>query len=257
MSDLAELAVRFRTAGYNWEGRPWTLVPSLVVLGEQISVVHPDGKPGDGTVASKAHDQVSPNSDHRPRPTTGAGVVRAIDVGEDDDKDPMVDALYRSRDPRIAYIIYESRVVFSYPRNGYPAWVWQPYTGPAPHSHHFHLSTLRTTTADNDTRLWAIGDGMPHKHTPMPDELPRGWADQTWDDWVKASGTDPKSRTWTFYREDLSWVYTRVIRPMEARIASLEARVRALEKTGGGFGDGLNAEQVKAIINGSSIVAPD
>lgn len=96
---------------------------------------------------------------------------------------------------------------------------------------------------------------MPHKHTPMPDELPRDWADQTWNDWVQASGTDPKSRAWTFYREDLSWVYTRVIRPLEARVAALENRVRALEQTGGRPGS-LNEAQVKAIVN-SAVVHVD
>lgn len=86
-----------------------------------------------------------------------------------------------------------------------------------------------------------------HTHTPMPEDLPRDWADKTWDQWVARSGTSPESRTWTFYREDLSWVYDRIIKPLEDRVAALE----------GGGTDGLNAAQVKAIINDSQIVAPE
>lgn len=88
-----------------------------------------------------------------------------------------------------------------------------------------------------------------HKHEPMPDELPRGWADDTWDTWVEETGTDPNSRTWTFYREDLSWVYTRVIRPLRSAMAGLQQamkllteRVRKLESSGGGSGDVTRAE---------------
>lgn len=165
---------RFRVAGTNYEGRSWTLVPSLVVLARQVSNLYPENQPGDGTVASKRHDEVSPNSDHRPRPHTGPGVVRAIDVGEHLDDDPMVDALIKSRDPRIAYVIYEGQAVYSWPHNGYPAWTIQPYRGAAPHSGHFHLSTLRSETHDRDTRLWTITD----EEDPMGS--PSNWTEDDW-----------------------------------------------------------------------------
>lgn len=69
-----------------------------------------------------------------------------------------------------------------------------------------------------------------HRHTPMPSELPRKWADESWKTWVARSGTDPSTRAWTFYREDLSWVYDRVIHPLEKRVAELEKRVAELER---------------------------
>lgn len=89
------------------------------------------------------------------------------------------------------------------------------------------------------------GQMTDHKHDPMPEDLPRDWADDTWKTWVAASGTDPKSRTWDFYREDLSWVYTRVIAPLEARCQALEERVRLLEQTGGG---GVSEAKVREMI---------
>jgi hypothetical protein len=151
---------RWRVAGTNWEGRDWYLAPSLRQLARQISADQPDGQPGDGTVASKGHDEQSPNSDHRPRPftaTTGA-IVRGIDVGETTDQvgRRIVDAIVESRDPRVMYIIYERRSIWAEPHNGYLAWEWQPYTGLAPHTGHFHLSSRRTAEADNDTRPWSI-----------------------------------------------------------------------------------------------------
>lgn len=153
---------RFRKGpAKNWEGREWVLAPSLVVLAAQIETVWPEPEPGDGTVASKAHDQTSPNSDHRPAPHDDwtMAIVRAIDSGETSEQvtQEIVDALVRSRDPRIMYLIYEGRSCWSVARNGFLAWVWQPYGGVNPHEGHFHLSTKRTATADNDIRPWDIG----------------------------------------------------------------------------------------------------
>ncbi len=68
-----------------------------------------------------------------------------------------------------------------------------------------------------------------HSHTPAPEALPRSWADGTWEEWCLRSGTDRTSRTWDFYREDLGWVYSRVIAPLERQVAILEARVAELE----------------------------
>ena len=73
--------MRFRIAGTNWEGRLWTTSSPIGRLALQIDAAHPQGHPTDGTVASKAHDAASPNSDHRPHPFKGAGIVRAIDIG--------------------------------------------------------------------------------------------------------------------------------------------------------------------------------
>lgn len=153
--------MRFAKKGVNWEGRGWFLAPGLVVLAEQIETQWPEPQPGDGTVASKAHDATSPTSDHRPSPydaQTGA-IVRALDCGETSETitQDLVDALVDSKDSRIMYLIYEGASIWSVVHNGIPAWTWQDYNGPSPHEGHFHLSTKRTATADNDTRPWSIG----------------------------------------------------------------------------------------------------
>lgn len=154
----------------NWEGRWWTLAPCLVVLAEQIETKWPNREEGDGTVASENHDKISPTSDHRPSPyeAQSGATVRAIDSGETSEAitQGLVDALVASRDSRIMYLIYEGRSCWSIPRNGKPAWTWQKYNGVNPHDGHFHLSTKRTTAADNDTRLWKIEAEGDEEMTP-------------------------------------------------------------------------------------------
>jgi hypothetical protein len=92
----------------------------------------------------------------------------------------------------------------------------------------------------------AIGDAMTHRHIPMPEDLPRSWADNPWAVWVARSGTDPNSRTWDFYREDLSWVYDRVIRPLETKVAALEAKVALLQSGGSGSDAVARSEAARA-----------
>lgn len=84
-----------------------------------------------------------------------------------------------------------------------------------------------------------VGEEMAadHKHNPAPSDLPRSWADGAWQMWVERSGTNNDTRTQDFYREDMSWVYTRVIRPLEGELSTqadeirdLESRVAQLEK---------------------------
>ena len=71
---------------------------------------------------------------------------------------------------------------------------------------------------------------MGHEHTPPAGET-HDWADSAWAEWVDYSGTNPATRGWNFQREDLSWVYTRVIKGLEKRITKLEAEkvVRSFE----------------------------
>ena len=94
---------------------------------------------------------------------------------------------------------------------------------------------------------------MAHTHNPMPEELPRDWADAAWDEWVAASGTTANTRTWDFYREDLAWVYSRVIAPLESKVAQLTERVKQLEQAGSG---GVSEARVKQIIAASKVTPP-
>lgn len=147
---------RFRLEGNNWEPRPYIVSGGLRVLLGQVEELDPVRRPGDGTVASKAHDSLSPSSDHRPFPYTGPGVVRAADIGEWTDAwaDELVHAIRESRDTRIKYIISDGMSCWSVPRNGFDAWEWQPYNGANPHETHAHLSVL--PKADTDLREWDL-----------------------------------------------------------------------------------------------------
>lgn len=153
---------RFRRSGTNWEGRKWEVVAPIGTLAGQIEAAHPARHGADGTVASKGHDANSPTSDHRPKPTTGSGVVRAIDIGEHaNEVDGILDAIRASKDPRVRYGIHDGRIFSSYPRGGVAPYTWRPYTGGG-HRNHGHLSTL--DTADNQGAPWDIGTGT----TPPP-----------------------------------------------------------------------------------------
>lgn len=59
---------------------------------------------------------------------------------------------------------------------------------------------------------------------------PRGWADSVWREYARETGTDPSTRTWNFWREDLAWVWKREIQPLEDKVKVLEARVKQLEE---------------------------
>ena len=91
--------------------------------------------------------------------------------------------------------------------------------------------------------------GLPpmHNHTIPPDALPRHWADQAWDEWVQRSDTNPDSRTWELYREDLGWVYSRIIEPLEQQVAELRQEVRDLQ-------NGANALTLPATV---TLVQPE
>lgn len=141
---------RFRRSGLNWEGRPWRTSSGLNALMDEIEAAWPNQGPADGTVASKRHDAVSPNSDHRPRPTVGAGVVRAVDAGEyvEGQGEALAEALLVSRDPRIRYVIHEDRIFSSYSTSHRPSWTWGTYSGSNAHLNHVHVSLNRLGDED-------------------------------------------------------------------------------------------------------------
>jgi hypothetical protein len=58
----------------------------------------------------------------------------------------------------------------------------------------------------------------------------RNWANDIWNQYVAAGGsTVPESRTWRTSREDLAWIYTKFIAPLEAEVAENSTRIRNLE----------------------------
>lgn len=144
--------MRFRRSGTNWEPRPWEVSGPVDSLADEIEAAYPDPRGADGTVASRTHDLNNPNSDHRPHPTTGPGIVRAIDIGENDPEGAEIaEALRASRDPRIKYVIHEGRIFASYNRPYRAAWEWGDYAGDD-HAGHVHVSTY-----GDDHAPWHLG----------------------------------------------------------------------------------------------------
>lgn len=120
---------RFRYEGVNWEGRKFYVAKPVLMIGQAVEANLPSRHPLDGTVASKTHDEINPNSDHRPK--TGIikrGIVRAIDIGIHDKLmgDLLAEVLKRLE--TVAYVL------------------WQVPN----HETHIHVST--NSSYDNDDR---------------------------------------------------------------------------------------------------------
>ena len=87
----------------------WRVAKSLLHLRDQINQAAPNrSKASDGTIGDAAH--ASRDSDHNPWVQDGdVGVVTAMDITDDPgdrcDAEQIVQALLRSRDARIKYIM--------------------------------------------------------------------------------------------------------------------------------------------------------
>jgi hypothetical protein len=134
----------FRFDGRNHADQEWRAAGAIVTFGKQIEVLRPGTFGKDGTVASKEHDAAHPTSDHRPKPRTGVGTVRAIDFHETAPSlvDEVTEALRVSKDPRISYVIHDGRMFSSYDVPTVKAYNWRTYTGDNPHRDHGHLSVV-------------------------------------------------------------------------------------------------------------------
>lgn len=134
----------------------WRPANSLIRLRDQINRAAPNrSKASDGTIGDAAH--ASRASDHNPWVKDGdVGVVTAIDITHDPDDgcdaEQVVQALARSRDPRIKYIIWNRRIVSSQVQ----PWLWRNYAGRNPHTKHFHLSVLPDKNRYDSIEAWQI-----------------------------------------------------------------------------------------------------
>lgn len=243
----------------------WRTGRSIQTLASQVDNFWPKrwSTPGatvaDGTLGDTAHQNRS--SDHNPNIADGSyKVVTAIDITDHDasgqDMALLTEALRRSRDPRIKYVIHDrdgrggrpSQMFSSYPTSLYPAWTWRPYSGSNPHVSHAHISVQPQKSRYDDASPFKLTKEIDMGYTPTPENgPPRDWANVIWEDYVEASGTDPTSRNWLFFREDLAWVWQREIVPLHRRlsqqaslIANLQNRIKALEtaNTGGALKSG-------------------
>jgi hypothetical protein len=124
----------------------WQLAPSLLSLLAQINAAHPKrSKAWDGTIGDERH--LHEKSDHNPNER---GIVCAVDITHDPlsgcDGDKLSETLRQSRDPRIAYVIFNRRIFSSTVK----PWTWRPYNGSSPHDHHVHVSVI------DDSAPWVI-----------------------------------------------------------------------------------------------------
>ncbi len=141
----------------------WSLAPALRTLRDQINTTWPDrNKISDGTIGDAAHRLRK--SDHNP---DADGIVRATDITHDPssgaDMKPFTDALRKSADPRIKYVIYNKRLFSSYWQNGIRPFTWRTYYGSNPHTTHAHIS-IHGGNLRYDDSLWIpnyLGEPMP------------------------------------------------------------------------------------------------
>lgn len=141
-------------------------VESLKKLLAQINEYAPNrSKVSDGWIGDAKH--AARHSDHNPEPD---GTVDARDFTNDPsgglDSQKLCDALVKSKDPRISYIICNGKIIAG--RKGPKPWVPRKYSGANGHYHHIHVSVL--DEGQDDKTPWKIADAF--KKAPAPKAKP-------------------------------------------------------------------------------------
>lgn len=163
----------------------WRLAKSLDVLRSQINSQYPRrSKVSDGTIGDTKHS--ARVSDHNPNEK---GVVCALDITHDPanglNSEALAEALRKSKDPRIKYIISNRKIAASYATGGVGAWVWRRYTGANPHDKHCHISVLSDradnispwklpTILDTAAPVVSVAPAPRVADIPKDDDTPRG-----------------------------------------------------------------------------------
>jgi hypothetical protein len=132
------------------------LAGSLIKLRTQIDELAPGrAKASDGWIGDAAH--AARKSDHNP---DASGVVRALDITHDPahgvDAGAIAEQIRQSRDPRVSYIISNSRIA----NPDIQDWAWRLYDGSNPHDKHFHVSVVADALAD-EQEPWAVSLSAP------------------------------------------------------------------------------------------------
>jgi hypothetical protein len=134
----------------------WRLAKALGQLRAELNPAFPGRSTvSDGAIGDADHS--SRTSDHNPN---DEGVVCAIDITHDIKSgctgDRLAAALIKGKDARIKYIIWNRRMIRSYPAHGKPAWTWQPYDGANAHKHHLHISVAKDKKLYDSTEEWNL-----------------------------------------------------------------------------------------------------
>jgi hypothetical protein len=148
----------------------WRPARSITTLLAEVNATAPNrSKLSDGIIGDPAHS--SRVSDHNPNP---AGVVRAVDITDDDEHGVDASALaeeirqlgIRGGHPALgpgAYVISNGRIA-SATQDGQP-WDWEPYPGSNPHDKHCHVSVATAAAGYDSTTPW----GVMTEEDPMTD----------------------------------------------------------------------------------------
>lgn len=122
----------------------WIVAESLDRLLAQLNALAPHrSKASDGGIGDASH--ATRDSDHNPwYVLDGQPLVTARDFTNDPagglDCQRLADALQRSRDSRVKYVIWNRRILSG--AGGPSPWTWRNYGGTNPHTKHLHLSVV-------------------------------------------------------------------------------------------------------------------
>lgn len=144
----------------------WYVDGGLQVLIDEEKAIHPGIVIG--TIGDAAHQ--NENSDHNPE---ADGSVDAADfmIGShftEANAYAFTAALVQNRDRRIAYIIWQRKIISSTVQ----PWVWRDYKGSDPHTGHVHVSV--NDNHENDKSTWdlSMGDKVPTYFTINDVQVP-------------------------------------------------------------------------------------
>lgn len=122
----------------------WIVAEGLEVLRRQLNELAPRrSTASDGGIGNAEH--ASRDSDHNPWWVfLGQAYVTARDFTHDPagglDCAWLAGRLQAHRDQRIKYVIWQRQIMAGF--GGPQPWVWRPYSGTNPHTHHLHLSVV-------------------------------------------------------------------------------------------------------------------
>lgn len=143
----------------------WRVGNALLALRKQVDIIAPDrNKASDGSIGDRRHcGRPNASSDHCPRVRDGRiGVVTAIDITHDAgngcDADAIAESIRADRDSRVKYVIWNKRIVSSYPQGGKDAWVWRNYSGSNPHTKHVHISVKGDPGSYDSQVAWNLSE---------------------------------------------------------------------------------------------------
>lgn len=145
----------------------WRVAKSLDKLLEQINAIAPKrSKISDGAIGDATH--ATRDSDHNPWVKDGSmGVVTARDFTHDPkagaDMHDVTEAIRKSQDPRVKYVIWNRLMFSSYAASGKAPWTWRAYSGSNPHTKHCHVSVHPEKSKYDNTKAWNIRLRKPKK----------------------------------------------------------------------------------------------